>query len=196
MNIEQETGPDLRAALVPILSRNGGRWLRYLVAILKNEADAEDTIQDAIKRVLARNCRHESENHIAFYLGRAISNAAFELYNCRKKEQIRLVPIVDHVVLPSPGPDPYECMEEVERTSETQRMLKLLNEGLKRLPVKEYEAVRLTIMESGGLSIRDIGATCGIPYSTLRHRTRKGLKQLRSYIARHRSRTASRVTER
>ena len=65
-------------------------------------------------------------------------------------------------------------------------MLDLLDEGLKRLPLKQYEALRLTILESRGLSIRDVGMTNGIPYSTLRHRTKQGLRQLRRFLERKR----------
>ena len=43
---------------------------------------------------------------------------------------------------------------------------------------EQLEALRLTVMEPG-TSIRDVGMNHGIPYSTLRHRSRQGLSTLR-----------------
>jgi hypothetical protein len=60
----------------------------------------------------------------------------------------------------------------------------LLQEGLARLPVKQYEALRLTVMDPGLVSIRDAGVENDIPYSTLRHRSVKGLRRLRQFLHR------------
>ena len=46
---------DLRSVLGSIINRNNGKWLRFIVGILRNEADAQDVIQEAVRRVLARN---------------------------------------------------------------------------------------------------------------------------------------------
>ena len=62
MNTEEPgVTEDLRAVLGSILDRNAGRWLRFIEAILKDDADAEDVIQEAVRRVLARNCPLSSE---------------------------------------------------------------------------------------------------------------------------------------
>lgn len=60
----------------------------------------------------------------------------------------------------------------------------LLKQALRRLPVRQYEALKLTIMDPDGSSIRDAGETHGIAYSTLRHRRVQGLRRLRKYIKR------------
>ncbi len=78
--------------------------------------------------------------------------------------------------------DPFASMEESEKSDEKKQMLDLLDQGLKRLPPKQSEALRLTILESSGLSIRDVGVTNGIPYSTLRHRSKQGLRHLRKFL--------------
>lgn len=118
------------------------------------------------------------------YLGRAIGNAARELYNSRKRERRKYIPIKEHVLLPSSTPRPDEFMEEKERCSEKDFLLGVLHEGLKHLPVKHYEALRLTILESRGLSLRNVCAKSGIPYSTLRHRSKQGLRMMRKYLER------------
>lgn len=179
---ESGLAEDLRAALGPILAHHSGRWLRFIMGILGNEADAEDVIQEAVRRVLARNQPLASEENVRMYLGRAIGNAALELYNHRKRERLRQTPIRDGILPPDPSPGPHDRMEERERSIERDWLLRLLHKGLACLPSKQHEALRLTILESRGLSIRDIGMTNGIPYSTLRHRSKQGLRRLRKYL--------------
>jgi RNA polymerase sigma factor (sigma-70 family) len=175
---------DLRAVLQPILDRNSRKWLRFIMGILGSEADAEDVMQEAVRRVLVRGQPLPSPEHVRMYLGRAIVNAALEFYNHRKRERMRQIPIWDNIPAPDQTVSPYDFMAQKEQSDQTQRLLALLRSGLARLPQKQHEALRLTILESRGLSIRDIGMTHGIPYSTLRHRSKQGLRQLRRYLER------------
>jgi len=185
MNTEMPSGAEtLRSVLGSVVHRNSGRWLRFILAILKNDADAEDVIQEAVRRVLTRNLSLRSEDQVRMYLGRAIGNAALELYNCRKRERVRQIPLNEHIILPTRSSSPFVCVEESEKSGGRDQLLDLLDEGLKRLPLKQHEALRLTILESRGLSIRDVGMTNGIPYSTLRHRSKQGLRQLRRFLER------------
>lgn len=189
MQSENNSAVDLRMALVAAMMRNGARWIRFILAILKNEADVEDVMQEAVLRVLARNLPFASEDQVRMYLGRAIGNAALELYNHRKRERTRETPIREHTILPDGGDDPYTAINEREEFGRRERMLALLGDGLRQLPTKQYDAVRLTVLESQGMSIRDAGCTSGIPYSTLRHRSRQGLRRLRRYLERSLART-------
>ncbi len=175
---------DLRSVLGTILVHNSGKWLRFILAIVRNEADAEDVIQEAVRRVLARNVRLPSEEQMRMYIGRAIGHAALEFYNSRKRERLKHIPIREHLLLPAGACNPYRTIEERERSAERERLLGLLHDALATLPEKQHEALRLTVMESQGSSIRDIGMHNGIPYSTLRHRSKQGLKQLRRFLER------------
>jgi RNA polymerase sigma factor (sigma-70 family) len=182
MQTGEHPGADLNSMLESVIDRNGEKWLRFILRILKNEADAEDVIQEAVRRVLSRKRLLPSEDDTRMYLSRAIGNAALELYNCRKRERIRQMPIQESHFLRSRDSGPYKYMEEREISNQRERMLNLLNDGLMRLPAKEQEALRLTILESRGLSIRDAGMCNGIPYSTLRHRSKQALRRLRRYL--------------
>jgi RNA polymerase sigma factor (sigma-70 family) len=179
---------DLRAALGPVLDHNASKWLRFIMGILGNEADAEDVIQEAVRRVLVRNQPLPSRDHVRMYLGRAIGNAALELYNSRKRERMRQSPVRESMLPPDEAPSPHDHLEEKESAGLRDQLFHLAQEELARLPWKQHEALRLTILESRGLSIRDIGTTSGIPYSTLRHRSKQGLRRLRRYVKRSLSR--------
>ncbi len=153
-----------------------------IAAILRNDADAEDVVHDAVRRVLARDKPFSSEEQVRMYLGRAIGNAAFERYKGKKRERLRQIPVEEQFFMPAQGCSPYENLEEAERSLEKERMLSLVRQGLENLPSKQYEALRLTILESSGSSIRDAGMNNGIPYSTLRHRSKQGLRSLRRFL--------------
>jgi len=174
----------LRSILEPILSNNRGRWLSFVLAILKNEEDAEDVLQEAVRRVLACNRRLRTREQARMYLGRTIGNAALELYNIRKRERLRQVPVKENLLMPANTKSPYTILEEAERAEERDLLLRMLQKGLLVLPLKQREALRITLLESRGLAIRDAVAIYGIPYSTLRHRSKQGLRLLRRYLKR------------
>ena len=63
-------------------------------------------------------------------------------------------------------------------------MFNLLQEGLAHLPLKQYQAVHLTVMDPSAVSMRDAGIENDIPYSTLRHRSVQGIRRLRRFLCR------------
>jgi RNA polymerase sigma factor (sigma-70 family) len=185
----------LRTLLGSVVRHNAGKWLRFILTILKNESDAEDVLQEAVRRVLARNVSLQSEDQVRMYLNRAIANAALELYNSRKRERMRQLSFSDRLPPLIHRSSPFVHMENSEKSGERERLLGLLDEGLKRLPSKQREALRLTILESGERSIRAVGMRCGIPYSTLRHRSKQGLRRLRRFLERQKSGVRSQKSE-
>ncbi|HTY62748.1 MAG TPA: RNA polymerase sigma factor [Acidobacteriota bacterium] len=185
---------NVREILASILNQNRIRWQRFIAAVLKNEADAEDVVHDAVRRVLVRGKALSSEAQVRMYLQRAIWNVAFERYKGMKRERRRQVPVDEQLLMQADGVSPYDSMEQAERSAERERMLRLMHRGLEHLPSKQFEALRLTILESASSSIRDAGMNNGIPYSTLRHRSKQGLRSLRRFLL-SRGKTGSRRQE-
>jgi RNA polymerase sigma-70 factor (ECF subfamily) len=184
MQTESTECVSLHRSLEAVLRGNSGRWFRFILGILKNEADAEDVIQEAVRRVLSRNRSFPTEEQVRLYLGRAIGNTAFEMYNSRKRDRLRNTPIRESVLFKAGCKGPETLMEEKEEARRKNTMLELLFEGLKKLPEKQEKALRITILESGGRSIRDTGVMFRIPYSTLRHRNKQGLRKMRRFLER------------
>ena len=167
-----------------ILGEHGGKWLRFARRVLGNFADAEDVVQDAVQRVLRCKRDFVTEEETRMYLARIVTNLSFEIYRHRKRERARQVCIEDELPSASNTPTPQASLEQLEMDAEKNRMLAVLDEALRRLPPREYEALRITVMDSEATSIREAGISRGIPFSTLRHRRVEGLRRLRRHLQR------------
>jgi RNA polymerase sigma-70 factor, ECF subfamily len=181
MAASENEGNQLREFMDNVVRNHGPGWVRFVRRVVRNQADAEDAVQEAVRRVLTRNRPFASSEDVRMYLGRAVSNTAIELYHQRQRDRERLRPIRDNALARVSGATPQDCLEQRESAAQHTRLLAILNDALSKLPAKQYEAVRLTVLEAGETSIRDAGNASGIPYSTLRHRSMQGLRQLRKY---------------
>ncbi len=170
---------ELGKCIAAVMERNGEKWLRFVLKVLGNEADAQDVLQEAVRRVLVRNRLFTAEDQVRKYLGRAISNTAIELYYSRKRDRSRQVPLQENTLPRIQYATPYTVLEEREDSARRESMMQVLDEALSRLPPKQYQALRMTLLEPGNNSIRDAGAINGIAYSTLRHRSLQGVLRLR-----------------
>jgi len=175
---------ELCEALDSLIRSHGAAWVRYVQRVVRNEADAEDAVQEAVRRVLTRNRDFCSMEDVRMYLGRVVSNMAIELYHERRRERARLQPIKESLVAEPGGRTPQDFLEDAESAAWRERLLGVLASGMARLPENQCEALRLTIMGARDISMRDAGLVHGIPYSTLRHRTVQGLRRLRRYAKR------------
>jgi len=176
--------PDLRRALEALFHRHRKKWLNYLGRFLSSPSDAEDALHEAVRRVMMRNRSFVSEEQLRMYLGRAIANAAIELYHFRKRERCSHSSIDSDSCPATEQANPQETMELREELERTERALHWLRKGLSGLPPKQYEALCLTYLDPGLSSIREAGSASGIPYSTLRHRSMQGLRRLRRFLRR------------
>lgn len=184
MHSSEIQSADVRKILAGLMDQHGSKWLCFIRSILGNRADAEDVLQESVRRLLARDRLLDSEDQVRMYLGRVIGNATIDLYHSRRRERQRRIPLQESMCLTAADTDPQGSMEQKENTVRRDQLIQLIREGLTRLPVKQYEALRLTVLEPGSTSIRDAGAVNGIPYSTLRHRTIQGLRMLRRFVRR------------
>jgi RNA polymerase sigma-70 factor, ECF subfamily len=175
---------ELSLVVERLMRRHGGMWLRFVQRMVKNQADAEDVLQDAILKMLARGRLFGSPDQARMYLGRIICNTAIDLYHARRHFRFRQLPLQEQSHQAMPGDDPAFSLAEKEEWQTHARVLRLLEEGLTRLPMNQYEALRMTVMDPEPLSIREAGEELHIPYSTLRHRKIQGLRSLRKFLMR------------
>jgi RNA polymerase sigma factor (sigma-70 family) len=182
---------EIRRVLGNVMNQHGMKWLKFVFRMLGNQADAEDVVQEAARRVLM--CGHPlpSEEQMRMYLSRAICNLAIESYKRRKRERGKQIQIQEDRRAAAHERTPYLQLAEKEECAEKIYLLQIMHKGLSTLPVKQYEALRMTYLEENDPSIRDCSQASGIPYSTLRHRTLQGLRSLRRFI--HRALRTSRL---
>lgn len=180
MNAELPENFDVAASLEILMERHGYKWLRFVQGMVQNRQDAEDVLQEAALKMLARARRFHSLDQARMYLGRIICNTAIEAYHLRRRRRRRFIVLQEHLIEGTCFPDPLVPSSD----NAEEGALDLLGEGLARLPVKQYEALCMTVMKKHNVSIRDAGAEHGIAYSTLRHRKLTGLRRLRRFLQR------------
>ena len=173
---------DAKEFLGPIFDRNRGKWQRFINSILKNDADAEDVVHDAVRRVLARGIPFGSEEQVRVYLGRTIGNVAFERYKNMRRERRRKMPVDEQILGSADRVSPYDVLEQAEQSAERERILRMIRRGTGTPPVK---AVRGPAPHYPG-KLRNIHPgrrdASRDPYSTLRHRSKQGLRSLRRFL--------------
>jgi RNA polymerase sigma factor (sigma-70 family) len=181
---------DLRQALESLFQCHGEKWLGFVRRMLRNRADAEDAVQEAIRRVLASRQHFASPDDLRMYLARAVANTAIEFYHLRRRDSLRCLPLKEQYLAHAGAISPQQQMERLEEFAERSLVLMLALEGLDTLPPKQYQALQMTLLDPSAASIREAGVENGIPYSTLRHRSLQGIRRLRSYVHR-----AARITQ-
>lgn len=176
----------LSEAVGSLASSNGRRWLACARRLVHSLPDAEDVVQDVLSQVLFRQKAFARRDELGMYLSRAVRNKAIEVYRRRVKFARRHLPVSEDL-LASRAAGQAGCLtEEAEAEAEHREVLQRVAEGLDRLPVRQYDALKFTVMAPSGSSIRDAGIESGIPYSTLRHRRQAGLRSLRRYLRKKR----------
>jgi len=174
---------DLPFVIESLICDHGDKWLRFVMKMVKSREDAEDVLQEAVMRMLLRDRHFVSADQARMYLSRIICNTAIELYHLRKRNRRQMIPLQEHIFAARYTPEnPGGWGDPVELNDA--RVLDLVQEGLARLPIKEYEALRMTIMDPAIQSIRDAGMEHDIPYSTLRHRRLQGLRHMKRFLVR------------
>ncbi len=170
--------------LETVLFRNRQKWFRFALRIVQNHADAEDALQEGVCRVLAAKKKFCSTEQARMYLARTISNTAIEIYHVRRRERQCHFPAHDYQLADQWRASPLKSIERREDNLRRGRIMALVRQALHQLPPKQYEALRMTVLDTRGSSIRDVGEVTGIAYSTLRHRRNQGLRRLHQYIVR------------
>jgi len=176
--------PDLRLFLEVLIQRHQEQWVRFAQQILGNRADAEDVLQEAVMKMLARDRRFGSLDQARMYLGRVIANTAIESYHRQRSHRRRSCPMHEQTLAATRHGNPESALQEAEEWSCRARMLDHLGDGLASLPPKQHQALYITVMDPSQASLREAGDVYDIPYSTLRHRSVQGLRRLKRYLHR------------
>ena len=134
--------------------------MMYRVAwsILRNEADVQDALQDAVLKAWEKRDKLREEKYFRTWMTRILINVCYDTQRMHRK----IVPLDKIPVQSASAPDPDLAMA-----------LEALPEKL-RLP--------LVLCYSEGMTYEEAADVLRIPMTTLRGRLRRGKKELRKEL--------------
>lgn len=158
---EETRQQDVEAALAALVDEYASTLYRVAYSVLRNQADAEDAVQEAFLRVLRhRNSLDEVRDH-RVWLIRIVWNIVLD-----RKRRAKTRPETDDIselarVLPANG------LSAEQRASAAQHHAQVLG-CVEQLPAKEREVLLLSAFEE--LSSVEIADVLGITESSVRSR--------------------------
>jgi RNA polymerase sigma-70 factor (ECF subfamily) len=148
-------------------------------AILRNDADAEDAVQDAFIKAYRNLSRFRGDARFRTWLyAIALNEVRIRLrrFTSHRFESIDVGPgeaeYTSHSIS-DPSENPAEIMERCERRA-------LLHEAIIRLPAKYRDVLHLR--EQRGLTVREAAAALAISPESVKTRAHRGREMLRKYL--------------
>ena len=160
------------AALAELYDRFGGVAYGVALRILRDEALAQDAVQEAFLAVWRTADRFLAERaRASTWILTLVHRRAVDLV---RREESRRVEPLERV----PEPPAPESVDE-EATSRFQR--RIVQEALRRLPPEQRQALELGYY--GGLTQSQLAEQLGQPLGTIKSRMFSGLTRLRDLLA-------------
>lgn len=138
-----------------LIERHGLAARRAARAILRDDDDADDAVQEGMLAAWRAIERYDPARPFRPWLMRIVVNAALD---ARRRSRVRQAePVVDSLESGGLGPD---------RRAEAALLRERIRAGLRSLP--ERQRVALVLFDAEGWSHADIAATLGVPEGTVR----------------------------
>jgi len=166
-------------ALSALLTRYQNRLYRYLLRMVRNQAEAEDLFQQTWVRVAERIRRYDPSRNFEPWLFAVARNLAIDHLRRIRPESLD-EPISDSEAgetgaarLASGERPVLEGILQQERSSR-------VNEAMETLPVAYREVLTLRFEEE--MKLEEIAEVIGTPLSTVKTRLRRGLNRMREAL--------------
>lgn len=172
-----------QVAFESLMRRHNGRLFRVARAIVKDDSEAEDVLQDAYLDVYRNISRFRGESQLSTWLVRIVANQA--LMRLRRQRRDRVVLSMDD----HPKGSEVRVREFADSTSESPpaaalraEARRLIERRIDELPVS-FRAV-FVLRELEELSVEEVSECLGIPAATVRTRLFRARALLREALAR------------
>jgi RNA polymerase sigma-70 factor (ECF subfamily) len=142
---------------------------RYAMALTRDPNDADDLVQECLKRALTYIQAGKEIDNFRAYLFTILHNVHNDELTRRKKKGIQLPVEKDNIRLVYPPPQ-YSYMD-----------CKDLVQALDKLPDEQRQVVLLVGLE--GMSYRNVSQVLGVPLGTVMSRLSRGRQALRTLLA-------------
>ena len=173
-----------RDAIRLIIKQHNQRLYRIARAIVRNDSDAEDVLQEAYARAFAGLDSFRGEARLGTWLARIVINEALGSLRRRRPTidigAVSMSPTLSAQVIPFPDanrvPDPETTMVQSE-------IRMLLKRAIDKLPSAFREVLIARLVE--GLSVAETAELFSIPPQTVKTRLFRARALLRAEMERH-----------
>ena len=172
-----------RGAFEIVMRRYNAKLFRVARAILKNDADAEDALQEAYLAAFKAMDRFEGTARLSTWLTRIVINQALGRLRARKRDEV-VVGFAARDRLPSEMPDKFEdpaAPESPERATLQAQWRELLEQKIDALPLIFRTVFILREIED--MTVEETAGCLSIPAATVRSRLHRARAQLRESLA-------------
>lgn len=171
-------------AFEALMRRHNRRLYRVARAILNDDGDAEDALQEAYLSAYQRIGTFQGKSTLSTWLTRIVVNAALQRLRTSKRHHV-VVPLIgaerdeeNDIMTTSDGTKP----ETPERAAMRAEMRRLLEREIDNLPVA-FRTV-LIMREVEEMSVEEAAECLDVPAATVRTRLFRAKAQLREALAR------------
>ncbi len=179
MNTKQVIQND-ETAFEAVMRQHNGRLFRVARAILKDDAEAEDALQDAYLEAYRHLAEFRGEAQLSTWLTRIVVNQSLMRLRRQKRER---------VVVPFDGPEEREEVEVADENAEPPssavlraEVRRVLEQRIDELPVA-FRTV-FVMREVEDMTVDETAECLGIPPATVRTRLFRARSLLRTALAR------------
>lgn len=165
--VPDPTPPTREAAFAALVHRHGRYLFRVAVSLLRNPADAEDTVQEALLKLFRGEAWRDLTNERAF-LAQTVWRLGLDRLHARSSTQ-PLDPATEKT-LPDPTDNPEQISSDTEHRALLRRLIQALPEDLRQ---------PLLLSAIDELTSTEIALILSIPEGTVRTRLVRARTELR-----------------
>jgi len=162
-----------------IMRRHNRLLFRTARSILKDEAEAEDVLQDAYMKAWRALSDFRDDAKLSTWLVRIVVNEAL---GRRRRKNASIIPLDPHVIAPTHREETLDEMADPESQAMSTQMRHLLESHIDALPDSFRTVFVLRAVQE--LSVEETAAALEIPEATVRSRFFRARGLLREALAR------------
>ncbi|MGD9479655.1 RNA polymerase sigma factor [Shinella sp. G-2] len=165
-------------AVRQIIRTHNQRLYRLVRAVLRDNADAEEALQEAYLKAFANLDTFAGEASLSTWLSRIALNAALMRLRARKRLKRAVPPVAEAEIIPFPLSSTSTA--DPERVMAQRQLLHLVEEATDALP----ETFRLVFVARviEGLSVEETAALLDLPAATVKTRLHRARKLIRTRL--------------
>ena len=172
-----------KSALEPLMRRHNQMLYRLARSILKNDAEAEDAVQEAYVSAFRHFDRFRGDSALSTWLARIVVNEAYGRLRKQKRDAtVVLFDAYQREGEPTGEHMPDEMTELPETAAMRSELRALLERRIDELP-EQFRTVFM-LREVQELSVDETAACLGLPPATVRTRAFRARALLRESLAR------------